>query len=326
MNTQPGYFKTLRVLTLAGVLGGIGLSSASAASITINPSKDNTLYVYIPADGDVSNALGNHFFAGETAMGELRRGVLAFDIAGNIPAGSTITGVSLSLNMSRTPSDINRTVELHVLLADWGEGTSHAPLEEGDGAPATTNDATWRHRFFDTIFWPTQGGDFSGTLSASQSVGAIGEYVWSSAPMVTDVQSWLDNPANNFGWLVLGDESGIATAKRFDTRESTNPPVLSIEYTSAPTPTPTPGPIQLSAVGRRVQGRHTVDLTWSPVTSANIDIYRNGVVIATVPNTGSYKDFIGVRGGNARYLYKVCEAGTSNCSNEATVRFGGPPL
>jgi hypothetical protein len=144
--------------------------------------------------------------------------------------------------------------------------------------------------------------------------------------MVADVQSWLDNPANNFGWLVLGDESGIATAKRFDTRESTSPPVLSILYTSAPTPTPTPGPIQLSAVGRRVQGRHTVDLIWSPVTSANIDIYRNGVVIATVPNTGSYKDFIGVRGGNARYIYKVCEAGTSNCSNEATVRFGGPPL
>ena len=34
-------------------------------------------------------------------MNELRRGVLAFDIAGNIPPGSTITAVSLSLNMSR---------------------------------------------------------------------------------------------------------------------------------------------------------------------------------------------------------------------------------
>jgi outer membrane protein assembly factor BamB len=84
--------------------------------------------------------------------------------------------------------------------------------------------------------------------------------------------------------------------------------------------------ITLTAHGRRVQGRHTVDLTWSPITSANIDIYRDGVVIATVPNTGSYKDFVGVRGGNARYTYKVCEAGTQNCSNEVTVRFGGPPL
>jgi hypothetical protein len=91
-------------------------------------------------------------------------------------------------------------------------------------------------------------------------------------------------------------------------------------------PTPTPGQITLRAHGRRVQGRRTVDLTWFPVTSANIDIFRDGAKIIAVPNTGSYKDFIGVRGGNARYTYKVCEAGTSNCSNEATVRFGGPPL
>ena len=103
-----------------------------------------------------------------------------------------------------------------------------APGEEGDGAPATTNDATWRHRFFDTIFWTTEGGDFSGTVSASQSVGAVGMYTWSSSQMRADVQSWLDDPASNFGWLVLGDESEIATAKRFDTRESASPPVLTI--------------------------------------------------------------------------------------------------
>ena len=30
---------------------------------------------------------------------------------------------------------------------------------------------------------------------------------------------------------------------------------------------------------------------------------------------------ISVPGG--RYTYKVCEAGTQNCSNEVTVRFGG---
>ena len=50
----------------------------------------------IPRMGDLSNALGFHFFAGKTAMSELRRGVLAFDIAGNIPPGSTITAASLS--------------------------------------------------------------------------------------------------------------------------------------------------------------------------------------------------------------------------------------
>src|SRR5882724_4201390 len=248
MNTRPVHPpRPCLALMLAVALGSIAPNLARADSININPSKDNTLYEYVPADGDLSNALGNHFFTGETAMGEVRRGVLAFDIAGNVPAGSTITGVTLTLNMSRTPSGTSRTVELHKLLADWGEGTSQASGEEGRGAPATTNDATWRHRFFDTIFWTTEGGDFSATVSASQSVGAIGSYTWSSAQMVADVQSWLDNPTINFGWLVRGDESGSATAKRFDTRESASPPVLTIQYTtSTPTPTPTASPTATS--------------------------------------------------------------------------------
>jgi hypothetical protein len=44
--------------------------------------------------------------------------------------------------------------------------------------------------------------------------------------MVADVQSWLNSPGSNFGWLVLGDESVAGSAKRFDTRESASPPVL----------------------------------------------------------------------------------------------------
>jgi len=229
------------------MLIGIAPILARADSININPSKDNTLYEYEAANGDRSNALGLHFFTGETFMGKLRRGVLAFDIAGNVPAGSTITGVTLTLNMSKAFDTTARTTELRRLLADWGEGTSQASGEEGTGAPATPNDATWRHRFFDTIFWTTPGGDFSATVSASQSVGALGVYTWSSSQMIADVQSWLDNPTTNFGWLVRGDEPGSATAKRFDTRESATPPVLTIQYTtSTPTPTPTASPTATS--------------------------------------------------------------------------------
>lgn len=239
--------KTLLTAALVAAIGYTCTALASANIINIMPSKDNTLYEFDPTEGDFSNALGFHFFAGETGMSELRRGVLAFDIAGSIPLGSTITAASLSLNMSRSATNTAYVVELHKLLADWGEGTSIAPGEEGEGAPATTNDATWRHRFFDTIFWTTQGGDFSPTVSASQSVGGTGYYMWSSAQMVADVQSWLDNPASNFGWLVLGDETAIATAKRFDTRESASPPILTIEFTGprmAPSPRarPTPAP------------------------------------------------------------------------------------
>src|SRR6266487_137673 len=138
--------KTLLALALTGALGCIGAGSASAAMISIFPSKDNTLYEYNPSEGDLSNALGNHFFTGTTVFGEIRRGLLAFDIAGNIPPGSTIIAASVSMNMSSGFDQSVRTTELHKLLADWGEGTTHAPGEEVSGATDTPNDATWRHR------------------------------------------------------------------------------------------------------------------------------------------------------------------------------------
>jgi hypothetical protein len=91
---------------------------------------------------------------------------------------------------------------------------------------------------------------------------------------------------------------------------------------ATPTPTPTPGPITLSASGHKVSGINTVDLTWNGAISTNIDVYRNNALIATVPNSGSYTDSTGDH-GRATYTYRVCEAGTGTCSNNATVNFGG---
>src|SRR2546430_17331154 len=105
--------KILLALILTAALGCTAATLTMAATISIMPSKDNTLYEYDPAEGDHSNGAGFHFFAGVTSMSELRRGVLAFDIAGSIPPGSTITAVSLSLNMSRTLLQTPGTADLH---------------------------------------------------------------------------------------------------------------------------------------------------------------------------------------------------------------------
>ena len=58
--------RTLLALGVSAALGYLGSNLASAGTVNINPSKDNTLYEYDPQDGDKSNALGFHFFAGET--------------------------------------------------------------------------------------------------------------------------------------------------------------------------------------------------------------------------------------------------------------------
>jgi len=83
----------------------------------------------------------------------------------------------------------------------------------------------------------------------------------------------------------------------------------------------TPNGIALAANGYKVKGVHTIDLTWSNATTGNCDIYRDGVLVATVPNTGSYTDSTGAKGG-ATYTYQVCEEGsTTACSNTVLVTF-----
>jgi hypothetical protein len=79
-------------------------------------------------------------------------------------------------------------------------------------------------------------------------------------------------------------------------------------------------PITLSAAGRKVGGINTVRLKWREATSTDIDVYRDGTLIVTTPNDGSYIDSTGDT-GRARYTYQVCEAGTQTCSNETTVTF-----
>ncbi len=180
--------------------------------------------------------MGQHMFVGTTGnQALLRRALIAFDIAGNIPAFSTIQSVVLTLNMSKTMGSAI-DVDLRAATQDWGEGTSVAFSGEGGGAPATPGDATWVHTFFDTQFWNVQGGDFVGTPSATTTVDQQGAYSWSGLGMVTDVQRWLDQPSTNFGCGIIATnfEHTPMTAKRFDTRENSDPmlqPVLAVTFT-----------------------------------------------------------------------------------------------
>ena len=207
---------------------------AWADSVTLNPSKDNSLYQ--DATGQLSNGAGEFLFAGRTAQGSnfLRRALLAFDVAGNVPAGSLIRSAELTLTVSNSISG-GVNMELRTVSADWGEGASNASsMGGGGGAQAQTGDATWLHTFFSTSFWTTAGGDFAGTASATTSVAGTGDYTWGSTdPMVADVQSWLDAPASNFGWIVIGAEGTSGSAKRFNSRENADSmtvPRLAINY------------------------------------------------------------------------------------------------
>ena len=78
--------------------------------------------------------------------------------------------------------------------------------------------------------------------------------------------------------------------------------------------------ITLSVQPYLVSNKHRVDLTWSGATSTSVDVYRNGTIVTTTPNDGAHTDAPNKR-GSATYIYKVCHAGTTVCSNEATATF-----
>jgi subtilisin family serine protease len=83
---------------------------------------------------------------------------------------------------------------------------------------------------------------------------------------------------------------------------------------SAPKPPPaTPSGIALTATVVKVRGVNEVHLSWSGATSQAVDIFRDGTLVASPANTGSWIDRLGTR-GSISHVYRVCEAGTGTCS------------
>lgn len=229
---------------------------AWAQTVTISASKDNTIY-----QNNVNRSAGGAagIFSGTVGVngaGTLRRGLIAFNVAAIVPAGSVITSAQLTLTLGAAGGGASQSIELHRLNVDWGEGTagSSDPIiaHAGVGFNAAAGDATWSSNFLGSSLWSNPGatGDYSATASATTVVPSIieAQYTWlSNAAIISDVQSWLDNPATNFGWaLINADEVNVATVRAFYSRSAASDaggdpldpiarPALSVTY-SVPEP------------------------------------------------------------------------------------------
>ena len=199
MRLGPGWRCGVAFVVLAA-----GSVPGMADTVQLNPSKDNTLYED-NSGGTTSNGQGQNFFVGPVGNignGLARRGLIAFDIAGNIPAGATIENVTLTLHASSTRQTPDIQVDLYAALSDWGEGASNADGDGGGGhgALAAPGDATWVNTFYPDQLWGAEGGDFATSPTSS---------------------------------IVVSAEAFIGSAKRFDTRENIEPtfqPLLTVTY------------------------------------------------------------------------------------------------
>src|SRR5262245_5039433 len=283
------------------------VAAVRADSITLKPVADTSLFELMP-----DNNLGAQTFlpAGVIdSSGSItrERGLFRFDLS-QIPANAKISNATLRVTVVSDNGTIAafEYLELHRMLQPWIEGNkSGGPDQTGTlGAPATDGESTWNHRQHPSIAWASPGGapdvDFVGNPSAITVVMSISNYTFSFGTVTADVQRWVTNAANNFGWMIKSlIETSLAggAAHRLGSREdASDAPVLTVTY-SIPTPiittlSPLAGGTATVAYSQTFTASSgTAPYTWaldSGALPSGLSLSSGGVLSGTPTNAGTF--------------------------------------
>lgn len=206
----------------------------AAVNVTLFPSEDATISEHSQdlvsgavttidsgSDGPEQDALRN-------------RALLKFDLATNIPSNAIVTSAALTLTLVKAPRPDNLWFSLHRILRDWRESA-----------------VTWTNRLSPPAAWSVPGCgpplDYSSSVTQSNLIlGATVPAAFTFASnfsMVADVQEWVRNPSNNFGWILVCEREDLERSKRkFASKEyavssiPTNRPSLEVQFILPPTP------------------------------------------------------------------------------------------
>lgn len=233
-------------------------AAAWADSVSIGPAKDTSMF-----SNNATRTAGGYdvFYVGKNSSGDARRAPVQFDVAGNVPAGATITGAALTLYLNDWAGQgsfgDDRTIGVHRATSAWGDGSTGSGGSTGGGGQGTNSaadgDVSWTYRAWSTtdpvpphLAWTSPGGDYEATASASLTisdsptpVALDSPHTWSGAGLVADVQAWLDGTLPNDGWLLRELEADANLLLRFYASEYATAglrPVLAIDYTPVPEP------------------------------------------------------------------------------------------
>lgn len=190
----------------------------------------------------------------------------------------------------------------------------YPPGSGGGGTPTNTTPSV-------SISSPANSASFANTTSITFAASAND----SQDGNLTASLKWTSNQVGQIGTggsfsRTLSAGTHTITAAVTDSGGLSSSQQVTIVVSASTSPVPAPSSASLSASGYKVKGMQKADLSWRGLTGSNIDVYRDGALVMRVPNNGAATDSLNKRGGGA-YAYRVCDAGTTTCSNTASVSF-----
>ncbi len=190
-----------------------------------------TAILYPAADATISSSTpdvndGNSYLvtAGVSIDGlSISRALFRFDLS-SIPTNAIVTNASLYLVGATQPAAPG-LFGLSVVLTNWSEAG-----------------VTWNDRLL-SVPWSAPGGQsgvdflsYASSFAILNGPGLTNQFMDNGGypyyGLAHDVQAWLNNPSQNFGWvLAAADETKIGTVLSLDSREAPlNQPALAVTY------------------------------------------------------------------------------------------------
>ena len=253
------------VSLVAGSASSVAPARAAAAShalpraaVSGAAATDCTIFSGSPTSNAQCGG-GSDDTVGTDGNGAFYRTMMSFTNLG-IPAGSTITGATLQINV----------------LGAFGSTAATVVDMTRAFAPGA---ATWNT--YDGVHpWTTAGGDFNASPHTVQSVGGAGAVQFSIPDLV---QSWV-NGTTPYGQLEMVGFTGTGNAFTMS-----HDPALSVTYTPPPPPppttttgpvvtTPVPTPLPVAHGKRALRIKVTLSWTWN---GAHIRLRK--VKVGTMP-------------------------------------------
>lgn len=297
LDGDPAYQDTSSFKTMSEDDTTHSLSELLRGPTSLGTLYDDNGFRSIPSSSDRSPE-GNAYFSGGYNTRRHGCGVEAGP-RGGVPGGN-ICGVQIEANYDGVRDDAtNRdafgaatAIVLEDYLTHWGITLGGTPANDPPVADFT-------HACTDLAC------DF--TDASADSDGSIISWSWDFGDTGT---STARNPSHTY--TSAGDYTVTLTVTDDSAAVDSVSRVVSV---TAP-----PSGISLQATGYKVKGVQHADLTWSGAGSTDVDVYRDGIVVATTPNDGAHTDSTGQKGGGSS-TYRICDAGTSTCSNTVNVSF-----